>query len=299
MKIGDTPTVHGRILLYSDYGAGKTYLLGQLHNELKKNGSRGLYLMDLDVGHKTLSSAGIFDDLEFDIFVGKDAYKRWEDKLGEFANDNHGFGGLAIDSLSTLEKITLKHIIKNIAASKDRPLGFLPSLQDQGCLVNIIENIMPFLQSLSLHMTTVMTAHMQERRSDETSVLWMLPCVTGRKLPSKLGAYFNEVWHIEADKVGDKMERTVQTATFDRFKCKTQIKNMPLRLPAEDALKLAVKAYDIGAILDKDEADEQAQKVVKETGGQPSILGVKEKLEDEEVEELDVTRKELMEATKK
>jgi len=264
MKIGDTPNIHGRHLWIGDYGCGKTYMLGQMHNELKKNGSKGLYLMDIDVGNKTLKSAGICDDMELDVFTGAGAYLKFADRLKEFANDSLGFGGLAIDSITTLEKILLKHIMTVIAKDKDRPLGILPSLQDQGALVNMLEGMLPYLQSISLHMEVIMTAHLQLREDEITNVAWYLPSVVGKKLPSKLGAYFNEVWMINAQKKGEVIERTAQTATYDRNKCKTQIKDMPLILPTHEAIKLAVKAYSIGENLTMDEAETQAQEVVKD-----------------------------------
>ena len=271
MKIGETPNVHGRHLWIGDYGSGKTYMLGQMHNELKKNGSKGLYLMDIDIGHKTLKSAGIADDMELAMFTGKEAYVRWAAKIKEFATDNLGYGGLAIDSLTALEKHCLKHIMTEIAPTKDRPLGFLPSLQDQGALVNMLEGIMPYLQSISLHMEVIMTAHLQTRRDEISNIAWNLPSIVGKKLPSKIGSYFNEVWLIEAEKKiveGESViERTAQTATFDRNKCKTQVKDMPLKLPTHEAITRAVKAYEIGEILDADEtiAQEKAEQIKADT----------------------------------
>jgi len=291
MKIGETPNIHGRHLWIGDYGAGKTYMLGQIHNELKKNGSKGLYLMDVDIGHKTLKSAGIADDMELKMLVGAGAYPEFADLLKGFAEDTRGYGGIAIDSLTSLEKIILKHIMTEIAAGKDRPLGFLPSLQDQGALVNMIETIMPYLMAISLKMEVIMTAHLQERKSEDTGILWKLPCVTGRKLPSKLGSYFNEVWLIDAQMMDGKIVRTAQTATYDRNKCKTQIKDMPLKLSTDEAIKLAIKAYEIGegAILDADETIEQATEVIEEVEQPTPELGVPDP--DTKVEP---TREELM-----
>ena len=295
MKIGETPNIHGRHLWIGDYGCGKTYMLGQMHNELKKNGSKGLYLMDTDIGHKTLKSAGIADDMEFDMFTGKGAYVRWSEKLKEFADGNQGFGGLSIDSITSLEKHMLKHIMTVIAAEKDRPLGFLPSLQDQGALVNMLEGILPYLQAISLHMEVIMTAHLQLREDEITNVAWYLPSIVGKKLPSKLGSYFNEVWVVNAEKKSDAIERTVQTATFNRFKCKTQVKDMPLTLPTHDAIKLAVKAYEIGETLTMDEEEAQAVEVVKEEEKPVSILDASGDPNDPRDEP---TREELVEQMK-
>ena len=58
MKIGETPRVHGRHLWYSDFGEGKTYLVGQLHRYLVDvEHTKGLYMFDFDVGIQTLRSA--------------------------------------------------------------------------------------------------------------------------------------------------------------------------------------------------------------------------------------------------
>ncbi len=266
MKIGDTPRIHGRHLWYSDFGEGKTYLAGLLHRYLVDvEHTKGLYMFDFDIGIQTLRSAGKFDDMEFDHYTGKGAFKKFNEKIASFAEDAQGYGGICLDSLTSLEKTVMTHIKKVLAPDVKRPMGgMVANQQDYGTLVQIIENILPFLQGMSLHMEVIMTAHMQERRNDETNILWNLPCVTGKKLPSKIGSYFNEVWHLSAALEGGVIKRTVQTATYDRFKCKTQIKDMPLSLPAEEALKLAVEAYSIGAVLDKDATIIQATEVVED-----------------------------------
>lgn len=289
MKIGDTPRIHGRHLWYSDFGEGKTYLTGLLHRYLvDEEHTKGIYMFDFDLGIQTLRSAGKFDDMEYDPYTGPGAFKRFNEKIASFAQDSQGFGGICLDSLTSLEKIVMTHIKKVLAPDVKRPMdGMVANQQDYGTLVQIIENILPFLQSISLRMEVVMTAHMQERRNDETNILWNLPCVTGKKLPSKIGSYFNEVWHLSAELEAGKIKRTVQTATYDRFKCKTQIRDMPLSLPAEDALKMAVDAYSIGAVLDRDATIIQAEEVVEdEIKGELNPMA--------EVEDHEPTREEMM-----
>lgn len=236
---------HGRYLWYGDLGCGKTYLIGMMHEVLKKRGTKGIYMFNFDKGENTLTTAGF--DVAFDYFVGRDAYPAFERRLGELSNDNEGYGGYAFDSLTTMEKLIMNHVHK--INDVKRHLGFVSNQQDYGILIQIIENLMPFLQELSLNAEVIMTAHLLERRDEDTGKLWFLPSVTGKKLPSKIGLWFNEVWRIWGEKKGDKIERFAQTAAYDKFQCKSQVAGMPLACPVDVALHKAVEAYNLGNAL--------------------------------------------------
>ena len=246
----DVKQHHFRGLWYSDFGEGKTYLLGLFHNALKERGTKGLYLLDTDRGVNTLATGGF--DVAFDDVSGgtksqsEDAYQFFTRRLNELdQNEGEGYGAVAIDSLTTLQKIIMAHV-HTISTAK-RPLGgILSSQQDYGALIQIMENLFPFLQRLSTHMDVIMTAHLLERRNEDTGQLWLLPSIMGKKFPSQIGLWFNEVWRLSAERSGNEITRKAQTASFNRHKCKSQVADMPHILPVEEALERTMNAYSKG-----------------------------------------------------
>ena len=81
----------------------------------------------------------------------------------------------------------------------------------------------------------VMTAHMLERQNPITNMTEFLPAISGKKMPSALGRWFNEVWHIHGEMVKGEIQRMAQTASFNKYKCKSQVNGMPYELPVAEA----------------------------------------------------------------
>ena len=250
----DAGPTFARYLWYGDYGEGKTYMIGILNEMLKERGTRGCFGMDFDGAMRNvLKSAEI--SMPVKTYLGDDAYNTFENDIAQFYTSNQGFGALIIDPLTAFERIIMKKVLRvnPISRHLKGKMNALPygtmSIQDYGIAFEIILNILQFLQSVSLHMHVVMTAHIIERQNPVTTVTEFLPSISGKKMPSSIGRWFNEVWRIHSEMVKGDIGRYAQTASFDKFKCKSQVKGMPYDLPVVAALEKTLDAYASGDVM--------------------------------------------------
>lgn len=246
MKATEIMICFPRILLVGDYGTGKTYFLGKLHKRLCNLNSKGLYLLDHDLGYPTLRSAKF--DVETELFYDKDprypnAWEQTIERITEFEEDNRGYHFAAIDSLTSLHTAAMNYVI-SINEIKGRYIGRIrmANLNDFGVLVNIFGQFFPQLLRISLKMGFILTAHIREREHPVTKEVELFPAIAGKSLPSQIGDWFNEVWHIFIDNKG---ERIIQTRSGNRIDCKTQIAEMPEYLPVDEALNKLFIGYGL------------------------------------------------------
>ena len=246
-----TTEIHSRYLLYGNYGCGKTYMLGIIDDILKKLGTKGLYIFDFDHGIKTLSTAGFSVDYDRYVdFVPKKphAFNDFKNRFTDFESDTHGYGGLAIDSLTTLERVLGYEVLnENVTTRKDAGrLGKKFTLNDFGLLIEIMHQLLSQLINVSHHMDVFVTAHLKERQNPISDAMEFVPAITGKALPSSIGLWFNEVWHIysmkrkiEESKKKDETEilRVAQTVSGDRYSCKTQTAGLPPHVEVSRALR--------------------------------------------------------------
>ena len=242
-----------RYLWYGDLGEGKTYLAGLLHKILVEKGTRGCFGMDFDGAMRNvLRSAGI--TMPVKTYLGSTAYDEFENDIGYFAAKNHGFGAIVIDPLTAFERIIMKKVMRinpidrNLKSKLTTlPYG-APAIQDYGVQFEVMNNIFQLLQSISLHMNVILTAHIMERSNPVTNITEFLPSMPGKRMPSSVGRWFNEVWRIHAELKKGELVRFAQTASLHKFKCKSQVHGMPYDLPVEDAILRTIDAYTAGKI---------------------------------------------------
>ncbi len=236
MKATEVTVTPPRILIYGDYGTGKTYLLGLIHENLKKV-SKGLRLFDFDLS-QTLTNH------KFDVDIGP-AFGYYVDKgfdalkadLSAYATNTDGFGGFAIDSLTTLQASVMRWVQSKFPQVK-RPLNFIPGQQDWGVLIEVFNQLLPQLQKLSVNTLVALTAHIRRAPDSTGSIEIPLPAIAGKTLPSAIGAWFTEVWKTE---VKSAKEYLVQIKPDYTYKCKTQLDTDEVKLPAEDAARMIVE----------------------------------------------------------
>lgn len=252
MKATEIPIIFPRILLCGDYGVGKTYAIGLLHKKLKEFGSRGAYMIDLDVGCATLRSAGF--DVEVETMFDKSAkepvvYDRIQERITQFEQSNYDFHLLAIDSLTALHTAVMNYAIYNNQISGKYIMGQrVANVNDYGYVVNVFNQFFPQLMAVSQVMAYLLTAHIREMEHPVTKEVRYTPAITGKSLPSQIGDWFNEVWKMDIDSAGN---RVIQTVSADRMKCKTQIAGMPPYVGVEDAIDRLIKAYALDSIGNK------------------------------------------------
>jgi hypothetical protein len=243
MKATEIQEAGTRMLWFGGIGAGKTYLLGQLHEELKKKGTRGLKMFDVDRGFNTLRAAGFDVDVSFyNDPPGKpgDAFWKLSNDLTRYERDNEDFGGFAIDSLTTLQRIAMTYVHR-IAKDIKRPLGFLSSKQDYGILIELLNQMFPQFINIAEKSIFVLTAHVKLFEDQASSSVIRTPNVVGKSFPSSVGLWFNEVWYLSTTGRGEAIEYVAQTQHDIMLQCKSQTPYMRAQLPAVEALKLVIE----------------------------------------------------------
>ena len=123
-----------------------------------------------------------------------------------------------------------------------------------------MNNIYQLFQGLSIHMNLVLTAHVLERTNPVTNITEFLPSMPGKRMPSAIGRWFNEVWRIHAEPSDGKIVRYAQTASFNKYKCKSQVHGMPHDLPVDEAIQRTIDAYLTGDVAANSRGDLKSNK---------------------------------------
>lgn len=230
-----------RILVFGDYGTGKTHLIGLLHNELLKRNTKGVRAFDFDLSHT-------WQQNKFSIDIGpkyahyvNEGFDAFLNDFTTFEKNPQGFGGFAIDSLTSLQRVVMEWVHKKNPSK--RPLGFLSSQQDWGILIEVFGKMMPQLQVISSHSMVIVTAHIRRQAdSSDAKIEMPLPAIAGRTLPSSIGLWFTEVWKTSVEGTAYKPQYRIQTRPDSIYKCKTQIAEMPGIVDMDKAVSILVES---------------------------------------------------------
>ena len=244
MKATDHKVLFARYLLLGTYGSGKTHAVGIMHEKLKKAGTKGIAMADFEQGFNTLKTHNFDVEVRSFLDVNKQvptAFTSFVGWMTELEADHQGYGGLAIDSLTSLQAALMNYVISINPASRNE-FG-MATINDYGVLVNVMSQILPQLVALSTKMNVILTSHIRERENPVTGAVEMLPAITGRALPTQIGGWFNEIWKINILGFGESAERMAQTAGDAVINCKTQVKGMTFNEKVEDAIEKAFQAY--------------------------------------------------------
>ena len=134
-----------------------------------------------------------------------------------------------------------------------------------------------------------MTSHTRIMESKDEGMKIISPAITGRALPSQIGAWFNEVWYLTSSGYRGDLTRTVQTMAGNDevsgylVNCKSQIAGMPFSLPATLAIERTLIAYG----LNQNPTKELLEQLV-EAGCPEDSLTIPIKEANEEKEETNV-----------
>ena len=223
-----------KLLLLGNGGAGKTGLLATL----AASGYR-LFIADFDSGLDILmdptvlpvaARANVFYKTFYDKtkltsgLLGPTAqatgYTDFVAAMGDWKEDGKSLGGLytwgpndvfVIDSLTFLGNAIMNHVLQLSGRS-----GQKPQLQDFGSAVDSQEALMETIYNPAVKCNVVVTAHLMAQADEMAGgVSKMFPSAIGKKLPTKIGRYFNSVVLVQKTGAGDKVKRElVTTATY-------------------------------------------------------------------------------------
>lgn len=241
MKATDANLTHPRLLLHGVHGSGKTHCIGLFHEALKLVGTKGLYLFDCDIGYPTLKKERF--DVEFDLYVkGQKTFSDLVLAITAFESDAQGYGGVAIDSLTSLEALVKLHTLRVNAKAK-RQFKWKLSQNDWGILIEILQQMLPQFQNLSTKLMFILTAHLKSVENDDGIVMRELPGISGKRLPSDIGRWFNEVWFSHTYGAYANPEFRMQTMPDNIHTAKTQTAGMPYNPRTEKAVLLVMQQY--------------------------------------------------------
>ena len=198
-----------KVLIYGKSGTGKTTFACTFPKP---------YVFDFDNG--MLSQRG--KDIEYDVFedrivndvVAKSGWKEFLSKLDEVEKDPK-YETLVVDSITTLED----SLMKDTLTLNKRTI---PTLAEWLIVMNQLEGIINRMTKMGKHV--VFTAHETIMQDELTSEVWILPLIVGKKLPGKLGLWFDECYRMQMgkDKEGKAAMQAITTADT-RYTAKSRL----------------------------------------------------------------------------
>ena len=195
-----------RALVYGRSGTGKTSLLGKV---LELDEMCPLYVFDFDLRLNSILAVvnrqRVVDGLTYDQFRDSTqpgrAFTDAEAKLREIERDIKAGKGprtVGLDTLTFMEKSIMGRTLQ----LDGKPPTFPPQLQHYKTVISTIEDFISKLCALNCNV--IVNAHEDIDKDDITGQMVRGIGVTGKKLPSILPGYFNEVWYAEVMAVPNK-----------------------------------------------------------------------------------------------
>jgi AAA domain-containing protein len=204
-----------RVLVYGRSGAGKTGLVGKV---LEVPEMCPLYVFDFDLRVNSILAVVardlIVNNLTYDQFrdstqPGK-AFTDAEAKLRELTkaiSDGTGPKTVAIDSLTFAEK----SIMSRVLMMDGKAPTFPPQLNHYKSVIAQLEDFISKLCGLPINI--IVTAHEDIDKDDITGQMVRGIGVTGKKLPTVLPGYFNELWYAEVQALPGKAAEHILRVT--------------------------------------------------------------------------------------
>ena len=191
------------VLLYGSPFCGKTHFLRTV--------PKPLIVHDFDNKIEPLYGVDGVTVRQYDSTDPSEVTKIWKLFLDQWKADisNPDVASVALDSLSNLDTIVLRHCMK----MDGKPSSAMPEIQNYG------SHNTEFRQFLYWKVTKVkgkhifVLAHDHTHEDEKTKVRTTAPLVTGQKIFDHLPGMFKDVWHMEH---GDTGKRTLHYKKYRR-----------------------------------------------------------------------------------
>lgn len=244
-----------KMLLLGESGAGKTGLLGTL----PPAGYR-LFIADFDNGLDILRDPKVLapefhDKVFFKTFYDKSAiaagrmtpqangFSDFTKAMGDWTEDGKSLGGIytwtendvfVIDSLTFLGNMIMNYVLQLAGRA-----GQKPQLQDFGAAVDTQESVIETLYNPAVRCNVIVTSHIQRQEDASMGGIQKgFPSAIGKKLPPKIGRYFNSVIQIRKSGMGANVKRELYTSATTDIDLKVSKPSLIPPVLAPDLAKL-------------------------------------------------------------
>ena len=234
-----------RSLIYGKSGSGKTALIGMA---LKVTEMCPIYCFDFDMRLNSILAVAprqlIVENLTYDQYrdtagQGGQAFTNAEAKLRDLertCGKPGGFRTVALDSLTFMER----SIMSRILIMDGKPANFPPALNHYKAIISAIESFIS--QLCALNANVIVTAHEDTDKDDITGQMVRGIGVTGKKLPSVLPGYFNELWYTEVLSMPNaKPQHKVRVSPTNLLSARTVYSNYLEPVEGQDIWERIVK----------------------------------------------------------
>lgn len=192
-KLSSTKKKFIRLLQVGPAGSGKTVSAASF--------PKPIFYSDFDDGIASVATMykdrpEILEQIDYEVFRDEDADKPhamddFEKIITEFENrPKFPYATIIVDTISSAEEAIMNRILKLVKSDK-RILG-QPNQSDWGQLVLAMEDF--FNQLIALPCHVIVNAHMMLKQDEITQEIFVLPMMSGKKLPHRLPGKFDEYY---------------------------------------------------------------------------------------------------------
>ena len=203
-----------RVLIWGPSGTGKTYF-GLTFP--------GVKIYDFDGGLLTGVSKDLpefVDASSYESFRGAGAFEQF---LRDWKADikNPKIQTLFIDSLTSLSD----HMMRTVLKLDGKDVDSNPKIQHWGSLINQLRTLFYSAVAESGTKNLVVSAHSQILADDEEGKVKYVPLIAGKKLPDRIGLWFDEVYHAEVAGMQSARKFRLATIGCQQYDAKSRIKS--------------------------------------------------------------------------
>lgn len=213
-----TPYIN--LLVYGDYGVGKTRLGGSADAvpEMRK-------VLFVDVEGGTLTLRDSYPNVDIVRIVSWSDMQALYDEL--FAG-SHGYNTIVLDSLTEIQRFNMTHVMNQtleMATEQDRNKDpDLPELRDWG---KSSEQIRRFVRAFrDLPINTIFTCLAKDDKHPKTGIVTKRPDLPG-KLAQQVPAFFDVVLYMFMKEVDDTPRRLLLATSTDTIAAKDRSNKLP------------------------------------------------------------------------
>lgn len=227
MNTKDIKLTHLKVLVWGEAFSGKTTFAATFPRP---------FFFDLD--NKMTSLAG--RDIEYETYSGARGYRKFRTDLPKIA-ERDDIDTLVVDSLSSMHSFLLDEIMMMSEGTKSG----LPEIKHYSLQIIQIRKFLYEFVKYKKHI--VLTAHEQIFQDEVTKEVFILPLIVGRKMPNRLGNWFDEFYHMEVVNAKEGMEYKLRTRKSHKYTCGSCIGNLD-ELEEPDFKVIMAKAKKGGKI---------------------------------------------------